>query len=799
MKLLRLSFKGITRFQSPVSIDFDSLGEGLIAVVGANGAGKTTLVEAPAVAIFKSFPTRPKFYENFHGRDAFVEAVFQDGAGDPADEISVRLAVDATARKTEGYILKNGAPLTDGKAAGFDASIKEYFGSLTLFLASVFASQSKAGNFLGMARTDRKGLFVELLGLGVLEVLSASARDREAQGQAALSGQRALAGAEQEASAELPALREQVAGLQVSADAAAKALDDARAEEASAISANERAKTALERIGHLVRLESQARSAVLDVERRQEATTGTFQAVAKTRSEKTRFVDGRKAGEMEPTAREAHADKLAALALRKGAIDARRAGLPDEVETRDRLQALEVSRAEVVAIAGIIERADRAVADAKKEESRVECLLAALVNGQDSERRALQKLAAVLDEVPCLTEAPEITSRCPLIEEAIRARATLAVPAPALEGQAWSDARAAHSAARRARSLLPTEADDPATFDAEITALRNALARIDASAHDADALVAIEAERTHADATLADAITAATTAREQSASDLIDIETEYGLAVAAYNADTKAEAEALHAAEHEHEAAVETLRAARAESPAAQTEADLSRATVTRKTAEQLLTNHSQALHRSQERVAALEVRVDRLAAIQDQITRAESDLSEWAMLAKALGREGVQALEIDAAGPEVARLTNELLTSCYGPRFSITFETLATKQDGGQREVFDVQVYDGGAERPVEALSGGERVVISEAIGLAVSIFNSRKGGVKWETLFRDETAGALDPDNAQRYVSMLRHARAMAGAAQIIFVAHQKEVWEAADAQVFVADGVVSVGAAA
>jgi len=41
-----------------------------------------------------------------------------------------------------------------------------------------------------------------------------------------------------------------------------------------------------------------------------------------------------------------------------------------------------------------------------------------------------------------------------------------------------------------------------------------------------------------------------------------------------------------------------------------------------------------------------------------------------------AFGRDGIQALEIDAAGPELSTLTNDLLTSCFGERFEIRFVT---------------------------------------------------------------------------------------------------------------------------
>jgi exonuclease SbcC len=189
-----------------------------------------------------------------------------------------------------------------------------------------------------------------------------------------------------------------------------------------------------------------------------------------------------------------------------------------------------------------------------------------------------------------------------------------------------------------------------------------------------------------------------------------------------------------------------------------------------------------------------------RLVDVEERATAAreiERELGDWRILEQALGKDGIQALEIDAAGPEVAALTNDLLEACYGPRFSIAFETLREKRSarGEFSEVFDVKVFDSGRERPVEALSGGEKVVVGEALGLAFSIFNARRSGIRWETLFRDETAGALDPQNAQAYVDMLRRALALGGFQQVLFVSHSPEVWERADARVRVHDGQVSI----
>jgi ABC-type lipoprotein export system ATPase subunit len=86
--------------------------------------------------------------------------------------------------------------------------------------------------------------------------------------------------------------------------------------------------------------------------------------------------------------------------------------------------------------------------------------------------------------------------------------------------------------------------------------------------------------------------------------------------------------------------------------------------------------------------------------------------------------------------------------------------------------------------------------VVVGEAISLAIAILNCRKSGRRWRSLFRDETAGALDPANAQKYVDMMRRALDLGGFANVIFVAHQPEVWERADVQLHIQGGQVIVG---
>ena len=51
---------------------------------------------------------------------------------------------------------------------------------------------------------------------------------------------------------------------------------------------------------------------------------------------------------------------------------------------------------------------------------------------------------------------------------------------------------------------------------------------------------------------------------------------------------------------------------------------------------------------------------------------------------------------------------------------------------------------------------------------------------------VFRDETAGALDPENGEAYVSMLRRALSVGGFHQLVYVEHQSDLVEMADAKI-------------
>jgi exonuclease SbcC len=870
MRLVRQSVHGLTVYRQPASIDFAELGPGLVSVVGRNGGGKTSFLDAAMGSLDKALPTRPgSLYDHCHGRDAYIETVWQDGP----DEVKVRVQVDADRRVTEGYVFVNGEPVTTGRAAEFEAEVLRRFGSRELRLASVFASQDKSGNFLTMRKGSRKELFAELLGLGTLEVLCQAARDRRGATDCALEIGRNSAHQLEREVAGLPFVERDLHDAQDDVDAEAKRLDTARAEEAAAQAALERARTAGERIGALQQAEASARQAVVsadaELRRAAEAPVAAKRrrddrlaavaarrvedlepAAARRRDERLEAIRVRQVEELEPAARRRHQDAVAALTRR--ATDAR-AVLGEEpaiteaaarrLRLRDDRARLEDERRSIEALRPARERAERDAATANVR-------LRELVKAREDQVADLRRRAGLLGAVPCTAQAtwcepvpageesPEtdLAGTCPLLNDArgAKAKADALAGAPSdAEVRAKRAADDAMAAWRKAqedeaaglqrqsgvlRRLQDLDLEIPTvealvgrqalleaarrTLDEVSTEARSAANQLAADLEAADlAIGRASADQSAAAVAYAAEVEAARQAAAEASADRPRIEAEYEAALLEADDACRAARAALEIAQDRHREAEAALARARAEADGrsvATCEDDLDRLRRERQADEQDLRAADQKAATLRARLEQLQGRAAELERMRADVASIEEDLGDWRLLEQALGKDGVQALEIDAAGPEVAQLTNELLTACYGPRFSIAFETLRTKRDGGQAEAFDVRVFDGGHERPVEALSGGERVVVGEAVGLALAIYNARKNAVRFETFWRDETAGALDPENAAAYVRMLRRARELAGAFQIVFVAHQPEVYEAADVRLVVEGGRIQVEAA-
>lgn len=200
-------------------------------------------------------------------------------------------------------------------------------------------------------------------------------------------------------------------------------------------------------------------------------------------------------------------------------------------------------------------------------------------------------------------------------------------------------------------------------------------------------------------------------------------------------------------------------------------------------------------------RIDSAELSQRKLAELNDQRSVVESDLSDWVLLGDSLGRDGLQVMEIDCAGPELTELTNDLLRTCFGTRWTASFVTTRENRKGDQIEDCDIRVFDSenGREGPAKTLSGGEKVVVGEAVSLGLAMLNCRRSGMVGVTLIRDESGAALSQENSFAYIKMLRRAAQLVGASKVLLVSHSPQVQALCDARVLISDGALTVKLAA
>jgi DNA repair protein SbcC/Rad50 len=186
-----------------------------------------------------------------------------------------------------------------------------------------------------------------------------------------------------------------------------------------------------------------------------------------------------------------------------------------------------------------------------------------------------------------------------------------------------------------------------------------------------------------------------------------------------------------------------------------------------------------------QAELACVRTRTAEVAKAHGVAMRIEGELGWWNLLSKALGNDGVIALCVDDAGPELARLTNELLLACYGPRFTVSIRTQVETVKKELREGFDVVVFDAdtGQAKSVAVMSGGERIWINEALTRAIALYLARSSGRRYETLFCDEADGALDSERKRMFMQMKREVLRLGGYGREYFVSQTLELTQMAD----------------
>lgn len=181
--------------------------------------------------------------------------------------------------------------------------------------------------------------------------------------------------------------------------------------------------------------------------------------------------------------------------------------------------------------------------------------------------------------------------------------------------------------------------------------------------------------------------------------------------------------------------------------------------------------------------LAAIEDKEKELEALRKQIFNSKHEGGAWELIAKAFGRDGIQALELDALAPGISDTANRILESAYGDRFKIAIETTRIGGAGKkikQIEDFVIKVIDSedGEAVNLDDKSGGEAVWIKRAIYDAFAVIRKKNTNFAFLSCFQDETDGALDSSAKTAYCRMLEAAHAESKLRHTFIITHSNEV---------------------
>lgn len=159
---------------------------------------------------------------------------------------------------------------------------------------------------------------------------------------------------------------------------------------------------------------------------------------------------------------------------------------------------------------------------------------------------------------------------------------------------------------------------------------------------------------------------------------------------------------------------------------------------------------------------------------------------SRYQTLIRAFGRDGIPALIIENAVPQLEHIANEILGKMSKGKHYIRFETQRElKSRDGVQETLDIMIGDWTSERPYETFSGGEQLRIDYAIRFALAELLAQRAGSKVEWLTIDEGLGSQD---AEHRGLVLESIKAVADRfKKVLVITHIEEAQAVFEQQIF------------
>jgi exonuclease SbcC len=184
----------------------------------------------------------------------------------------------------------------------------------------------------------------------------------------------------------------------------------------------------------------------------------------------------------------------------------------------------------------------------------------------------------------------------------------------------------------------------------------------------------------------------------------------------------------------------------------------------------------------ARQKVEVLDTLRKRVAGYNTEREEATGRIAELRTLERAFGKDGVPALLIEQALPEIESQANQLLDQLSDGSMSIHFSTLRDYKDKNRddkRETLDITINDSGIFRDYEMYSGGEAFRINFAIRLALSKVLAQRAGARLQTLVIDEGFGSQDMSGRQRLIEAINTIKP--DFEKILVITHMDEIRDA------------------
>jgi len=839
---LHLSIAGFLSYREPAELDFTTFD--LACIAGANGAGKSSLLDAITWVLFGQARKRDDSIINAQSNTARVCMIFEYEGNiyrvervKPRDKTAVLEfhILQSGSWRTNGASGGQWKPLTERTLRETDACIQKTLRmDYETFVNAAFFLQGKADQFTQQRPGDRKRILSSILGLEIWEAYRQQAADRRKLLEADISN---IEGRLFEISNELAEekeRRERLERLEKDLERLSRerflqesALENIR-KNAAALAEQRRLVNAFER-----QLENMLRR-VEDLQHRREARLEekqSFQELLARAEEIEAAYAAWQAARQELERWDEIAGRFREHEKRReeprAEINAAHARLMQELET------LQAQEKQVAAVAGEIAGLEEKIRAAQGEKERLEAQLEERDRLDEELRTARDQLASANAENPLLKkEMNELNERikrlrelegatCPFCgqplspEERMRLVDKLQAEGTAMGDRYRANQKLKTEFEQRVANLV-AQINQLSKSELALRSLSQTLAQLNSRlemltaqrqtweeqgarrlkevqqalenedfAHDARRRLAEiddELRQIGYDAAEHDRIRQAEMQGRAAQEDLLALEKARGTLESLEReiADLDEQLQKLQtevdSLQQEYDQAAAALAAAEAQAP------DVA-------AAEQNLFMLQEQENRlrievgaAQQKVLVLEdlkTRRRQLEAERDEIAR---QVQQYRQLERAFGKDGIPALLIEQALPEIEARSNEILDRLSGGNMSVRFVTQAAYKDKHRddlRETLEIQISDSAGTRDYEMFSGGEAFRVDFAIRLALSEVLSQRAGARLQTLVIDEGFGSQDNLGRQRLLEAINLVRS--DFAKILVITHIDELKEA------------------